>query len=213
MKRILTILTCLSLMLIFTSNSYAMDSTLTASEIKFIDSCFDGSYLIFQGNDEITSQFIEKYGSLYNSKDYESLNQIVNSDGYSFIGKTSDEFNDVMPQEFSTWNSFTIRNNYKGQPNTVVYKAVVNSYNGTFLYHSHKPVQAVISYKGNIAKAGTKNSKVSIDRSSAKQSVTYTFGIYIKHTDGTYFDPSEKHILKVLCGVERQKQPSVKIVK
>ncbi len=216
MKKILLLLLGFSLITycsIF--NISALDTTLNYEQKHFIDLCFTDRFIIYEGNTEITNQFIKNNQSLYDNKDYEKLYKIVTTDGYSFIEKNPILSTDFPSQRLGlewTWNSFRVVNNYKGEPNTVIYKCEVKYDVGSGAYYEHKSSPTIqITYNGNISKASTKYNKTPIlDLSKKPGSVTYDFGIYIVHTDGTYFDPPEKYKVTVLCAPIKN-QPNIQI--
>lgn len=216
MKKTLLLLLGFSLIICCSISSIsALDIKLNYEQRHFIDLCFTNHFIIYEGNTEITEQFIRNNQHLYDNKDYNALHKIVTTDGYSFIGGdpiiSTDIINPRLGLEW-TWNSFTVVNNYKGEPNTVIYKCEVKYHTGNGAYYEHKPgVTVQISYKGNISKAGTTSSKTpQVDLSKNPDRVIYDFGIYIKHTDGTYFDPPERHKVTVLCAPVRN-QPRVEV--
>ena len=82
MKKILLLLLGFSLITycsIF--NISALDTTLNYEQKHFIDLCFTDRFIIYEGNTEITNQFIKNNQSLYDNKDYEKLHKIVTTDG------------------------------------------------------------------------------------------------------------------------------------
>lgn len=182
---------------------------------KFIDRCFADETIVFEGNNEITEEFTEEYKSLYEQQDYERLDKIISTNNYTFIYYLSNESIGLPETRLGlewTWNSFFVENNYRGEPNTVIYKCEVRYHAGYGAYYEHKKnVTVDISYKGNISKAGTKSSKTPVvDLSKNPDRVIYDFGIYIRHTDGTYFEPPHRFEVTVFCAPRRE-QPDIRM--
>ena len=216
---ILTIAICLG---VSNVSIYALEDELTNEDIQFIDNCFNGKYIIYENNEIVTEDFLDTYKNLYDEGNYEEIIKCISSPdcNYSFLGGSSVVIEDTpegIIMYLTAKNSCYLENIYRSKRNYVQFIAKAKFIDSTGDCVETYPIEYKIIENGNIDKTGTKNSQTPVITQGTgvknPDKVTYKFGVYVKHTDGTYFDPSETIKLVVVCTTDSSKQPSVSVIK
>lgn len=213
MKKIIKYLMKLSLCLCFALSLFCFPVDATSIENARIthdeiDKCFNNSAVIYNNNNDVTSQFINDNLTSYKNKDYDTIEKILLADNFTLIildsGITETSSGKRLIERTAS-NFITFVDSYNGYVSKVKYYANVTFNDGYGDCLSYTGVKTSIIQNQYLKRAGVRNGATSRVINGNPDSVEHIFSIWIERKDGTMIDdPNVKIKLIVKCTTGKQ---------